>query len=880
MQDPRVTTFLFTDIEGSTRLWELEPQRMRTAMAMHDALIRSAVEDNRGSIVKMTGDGIHAAFDDPIDALTAAVRLQQALIDPQATGGVALNVRCGVHAGASELRDGDYFGGVVNRAARLMSAANGGQVLLSHAVASGAADRLPDGYTLRDLGNVRLRDLAMPEHVYQLVQRELRSDFPALRSLEATPNNLPRQLTSFVGRDADLREVARLLTCTRLLTLTGTGGLGKTRLSLQVAAEAMDGYPDGVWFVELASLRDDALVPQALAAVVGVKEDPGRPVIEALAKFARDRRLLVILDNCEHLVRGCANLAKALLQAGPHVAILASSRESLHIGGETTYAVPALSLPDRDQSLAPEGLLQCEAVHLFRERAVAAKPSFELTANNAPSVASICRKLDGIPLALELAAARVRTMSIEAIDERLADRFRLLTAGDRTVEPRHQTLRALIDWSYDLLSDRERVLLRRLGVFAGGWTLDAAEAVGAGDGIDRAELLDVMTGLAEKSLVAPQAETDRYRLLETVREYALERLAESGEGDAVRERHLAFYVALAEEARPQLFGSRQVAWLARLEAELENLLAADAWCDSAVGGPELGLRLAYAIKPYWLNRGLLTLGHRVTDEALRRAPARNVARCRGLTGAGQLSYFMGRYDDARRYLEESLAIAREIRDTRTVAAVLQPLGMACLGQGDGATALLHLGEGLSLAENLGNKREIAAAMIALAQLYRMQGKPDSAEPLYQKALALARDLQDREVIAIALLNLAMVAVAQGLDERARGLLLDVHAIAAEIGSRAAGQCVLDVCAALAAERAQWDCAARLFGAAEVQAEQTGLRRDPADEAFIAPMLAKSRVAFGNAAFNAAEDAGRALSYEQAMEFARAWLDARQVDAPP
>jgi predicted ATPase/class 3 adenylate cyclase len=877
--DAAVTTFLFTDVEGSTRLWEIEPQRMHSAMAMHDALIRSAVEDNRGTIVKMTGDGTHAVFDDPADALIAALRLQRAITDKRATGGIALSVRCGLHAGATERRDGDYFGVVVNRAARLMNAANGGQVLLSHAVASSAANRLPAGLTLRDLGNVRLRDLAMPEHVYQLVHPDLRSEFPALRSLEATPNNLPRQLTSFVGRDTDLREVARLLLGTRLLTLTGTGGLGKTRLSLQVAADAMDGYPDGVWFVELASLRDDALVAQAVAAVVGVKEDAGRPVIEALAKFVRDRRLLVILDNCEHLVRGCASVAKTLLQAGAHVTILASSRESLHVGGEATYAVPALSLPDREPAPAPQRLLQSEAVRLFADRATAAKASFELTASNAVAVASICRKLDGIPLALELAAARVRTMSVEAIDERLADRFRLLTAGDRTVEPRHQTLRALIDWSFDLLSDRERVLLRRLAVFAGGWTIDAAEAVGADGGLEPADVLDVLTGLAEKSLVVPQAESDRYRLLETVREYALERLAESGEGDAVRARHLAFYVALAEQARPKLFGSEQVTWLARLDAELENLLAAHGWCASAVDGPELGLRLAYAIKPYWLNRGLLTLGHRVTDEALRLSPARNVARCRGLTGAGQLSYFMGRYEDARRYLEESLGVARDIGDARTVAAVLQPLGMACLGQGDIDTARRHLEEGFSLARGLGNKREITAATNALAQLHRTLGEPDAAEPLYESALALARDLGDREYVALVMLNLAMVAVARGSTERARSLLVDVHSIGEEIGSKAVGQCMLDVCAGLASYRTEWACAARFFGAAEVQAEHTGLRRDPADEVFVAPLIAKARDGLGAAAFAAAEQSGRGLSYEQAMAAACCWLDGPAPNAP-
>ena len=866
-----VTTFLFTDIEGSSRLWDREPERMRAALARHDTIARSIVEQGGGAIVKMTGDGIYAVFSDPADAVAAGLRLQQALVDPDATGGVALRVRTGIHAGVCERRDGDFFGTVVNRAARIMSVAHGGQVLVSLAVASLAADRLPAGVTLRDLGPIRLRDLEMSEHVYQLVHPDLRSDFPALRSVDATSNNLPRLLTSFIGREGELREVASLLKQTRLLTLTGMGGLGKTRLSLQAAADALDDYPDGVWFVELASLRNEALVPQAVAVVLGIKEDAGRPVVEALTKYVRDRRLLLILDNCEHLVQGCASLAKALLQGGPQLTVLATSRENMHVAGETTYAVPALSVPGRDPSNDLDALKRCEAIRLFVERATAARPTFELTTRNALSVAAICRRLDGIPLALELAAARVRTLSVDSIAERLANRFHLLTGGDRTGVPHHQTLRELIDWSHDLLSDPERVLLRRLAVFAGGWTLDAAEAVGGGDDLGQGVVLDVLTRLVEKSLVTFSADGERYRMLETVREYADEKLKAS-ERDAARTRHVEFYVAFAEKARPGLLGPEQKAWLGRLDIELENLLAAHAWCDRVDGGAELGLRLAYAVKPYWLNRGLLALGHRLADEALQREPARSFARCRGLTDAGQLSYFMGRYHEARRYLEESLAIARELGDTKKVAAVLQPLGMACLGQGDTVRARVHLSEGLGLAEELGNKREIAAAMNALAQLHRMTGNADAAEPLYEKALAVARDLQDREVVAIALLNLAMIAIAVGSAKRAQILLLEVHAIAQEIGSRAAAQSMLDVCAGLAAYRGEWDCAARFYGAAEAQTEQTGLHRDPADDAFLAPWIAKARAGCGTDAFAAAEAAGRALSYEEATTAAHVWLE--------
>jgi predicted ATPase/class 3 adenylate cyclase len=869
-----VTTFLFTDIEGSTGLWERDQQRMELALACHDAIVRAAVEDNHGVIVKMSGDGAHAAFDDPVDALGAALQLQQGLADPRATHAIPLLVRCGLHAGVTERRDGDFFGTAVNRSARIMSVAHGGQTLLSEAVATLIGERLPPGVMLRDVGAVRLRGLASPERVFQLLHPSLRQDFPSLRSLESTPNNLPQQLSSFVGREREVVEIRKLLGETRLLTLVGAGGLGKTRLTLQVAAAVLDAYPDGVWFVELAPLSDARLVPQAVASVLGVTEEAGRPVIEALIKLAADRRLLLILDNCEHLVDACADLARRLLQAAPHLEILASSREPLRMAGETICPVPALATPDLLQPVTVEGLERFEAVRLFVERAAAAQPSFRLTTQNAGAVADICRRLDGIPLALELAAARARTLSVESIAARLGDRFTLLVGGDRTALPRQQTLRALIDWSHELLSERERLLFRRLAVFAGGWTLEATEAIGTGDDVMETDVLSLLTGLVEKSLVEFDADGARYRLLETVRQYALERLEESSEDAQTRRRHLAVYLALAEKARPQLFGHEQGVWLTRLDLERENLLAAHEWCDRAQDGAGAGLRLVFSLKPYWINRGLLGLGQRITADALARAGAQepNAARSRGLTDAGQLAFYMGRYGEAKKYLDESLAIARQLGDRGRIAKVLQPLGMVLLGQGDLPAARGHLEEAVAMARDLGDRRELAAALNALAQLTRTEGALEAAEPLYENVVALARELGDRESIAIGLLNLAMVAIGRGAEERATQMLLDVLAIAGEIGSKAAGQSALDVAAGLAALRQKWESAARFFGASEAQTGETGLHRDPADEAFLAPLIAKTQAALGSAAFGAAEGAGRALSYEAAIADARGWLE--------
>ena len=874
-----ITTFLFTDIEGSTRLWEREPERMSVALASHDALARAAIERHHGTVVKTTGDGIHAAFDDPVDALCATLDLQRSIADPAATGGVALLLRCGLHAGVVERRDNDYFGRAVNRAARIMTAAHGGQVLLSQAVATLVSERLPDRVALRDLGSVRLRDLADQEHLFQVLHPQLRADFPALRTLEATPNNLPQQITSFIGRERELAEARELLGKARLLTLVGAGGLGKTRLSLQLAADAIDDFPDGVWFVELAPLSDPDRVPQALASVLGVKEDPGRPAIEAILRHVHDRGLLVILDNCEHLAVACAELSVRLLKAAPRVKVLASSREQLRVAGEALFQVPPLAVPAGDGEITLAALTQYESVHLFVDRALAANQAFHVTEQNAAAVAEICRRLDGMPLALELAAARVRSLSVERIAERLGDRLRLLTGGDRTALPRQQTLRALIDWSFDLLPEAERALLRRLAVFAGGWTLEAAEEVASGSGIPKASVLDLLSRLVEKSLVEIDADGERYRLLETIRQYAQEKLDESGEQSEIRARHLAHYFALAEKARPELVGRDQAVWLLRLDVERENLLTAHAWCDRAEDGGETGLRLVQAIKQYLVNRGLWALRHAMTVEALARrgAQARNSARCTGLFNAGQGCCFMGRYAEAAPYLDESLAIARELGDRWRIGGALQLLGLASLAQGDLANARRHLEEGLAVARETGSKYEIAAATNGLAQLYRVEGALDAAEPLFEAVLAMARELGDREVVAVALLNLAMVAIARGSATRARAMLLDVHAIVEEIGSRPAGQSVLEVSAGLAAMREEWVRAARYFGAAERQAVQTGLRRDPADEAFLSAMIARARAALAAELFTAAKSEGGALPYEAALADARTWLQANAFD---
>jgi predicted ATPase/class 3 adenylate cyclase len=874
-RDPSaVTTFLFTDIEDSTRLWEQDAARMGPALASHDAICRAAAQAHRGRVVKMTGDGMHSAFDDPLDAVAATLDLQQALADPAATNGVALRVRCGLHVGFVERRDNDYFGSAVNRAARIMSAAYGGQILLSGAVAALVEGRLPPGVGLRDLGLVRLRDLASPERMYQVTHVGLRAEFPPLRSLEGTPNNLPQQVTSFIGRESESAEVKAMLAGNRLVTLLGVGGIGKSRLSLQVAADVLDDYPDGVWFVELAPIADEVRVPQVVATVLGVSEEAGKPLVDVLVRALRHRRLLLVLDNCEHLAAACADLVARLLQSGPHVKVLASSREPLNLRGEITYPVPAMGLPDRSNRTTSTPT-QFEAVRLFAERAAGVDPAFEITLRNADIVVDICRRLDGIPLAIELAAARVRGLSVEQISARLDDRFRLLVRGDRTALPRQQTLRALIDWSYDLLDERERALFRRLSVFAGGWTLEAAEAVCAEGDVDAGDVLDVQSQLVDKSLVVLDSERARYAFLDTVRQYAAERLTESTDGDGARSRHLAFYLQLAEKAAAELLGSGHAGALQRLDVELENILAAHGGCQGSADAVEHGYRLAYSMKHYWFMRGLLNLGHRVTVEAVsRRSRATtDIARCKTLWAAGQICSRMGRYAEAQGFLEEGLSGARGLDDRQMVAAVLNTLAWVSLGRGDRATARSHCEEALDMARRSGNKRQIASASNALAQVHRLNGDLESAAQLYEQFVLLARELHDSEGIAVGLLNLAMVAISHGFTERARALLLEVFAIAVETGSKLTVQSALEVSAGLAAASREWERAARFYGVAESQTGITGAQRDPADAAFLDPLIAQARRELGDQGFDKAKASGLALPSDEAVASARAWLAA-------
>jgi predicted ATPase/DNA-binding SARP family transcriptional activator len=574
-----VLTFLLTDIAQSTRLWEADPDAMTTALAGHDQLIARAVTANAGHLLKTRGEGdsTFSVFASVSHAAAAVIEIQQTITADTPDEGVALQVRASMHTGEAELRDGDYFGSAVNRAARLRAIAHGGQVLCSQATARVLEDRLPDGASLRGLGSHRLQDLARPEAVYQLCHPALAMNFPPLQSLEALPHNLPVQLTSFVGREQEIAQLTDLLRDQRLVTLTGAAGSGKTRLALQTSARVLTNYPDGVWLVELAGVLDSSAVVEAAASAMSVSQQPGETLVDAVLSFLRSKNLLMILDNCEHLLSGAARLAEEVLGTASGVRLLATSREPLGIRGERVLGVPSLQVPVDDGDFGAVG--DADAVKLFVDRAHAARSGFSLTPDNSAAVAQLCRRLDGIPLAIELAAARVRSMAPGDIAARLDQRFRLLTGSAHSAVNRHQTLRAAIDWSYDLLDEDERELLGRLWVCAGGFDLAAAEAIGSGGTLDAIEVDQVLSRLVDKSLVTAEERGDsmRYRMFETIRAYASERIDDAQRAEAIRRRHADHYAAFASEASKGLKGPAELFWLHRTEEELDNLRAVVAW---------------------------------------------------------------------------------------------------------------------------------------------------------------------------------------------------------------------------------------------------------------------------------------------------------------
>jgi predicted ATPase/class 3 adenylate cyclase len=840
-------TFLFTDIAGSTQLWEQHPAAMPTILARHDAILRQQIEAHGGYVFKTIGDAFCAAFTSAQDALAAALDAQRALqAEPWSNtqsaiynlqSAIDLHVRMALHTGVAEARDGDYFGPPLNRVARLLAAGHGGQVLLSHATTELLRDQLPPEVELRDLGLRRLKDLTRPEQVCQVIASGLPSDFPPLRTLDAHLHNLPAQTTAFIGREREIEGVCELLrrSDVRLVTLTGPGGAGKTRLSLQAAEllataevprplprrqERGSGgeglFPNGVWFVALAPISDPGLVASTIAQAFGVREAGGRPILDSLKDNLREKQIVLLLDNFEQVV-DAAPLVAELLAVAPGLKVLVTSRAPLHLSGEREFAVPPLALPpqeprtkNQEPGLAQdtvldsrfsvlssvEELTQYEAVRLFIERAQAVKADFAVTNANARAVAEICHRLDGLPLAIELAAKRVKLLSPQALLAQLEHRLHVLTGGARDLPARQQTIRNTIDWSYNLLDAAEQALFARLGVFVGGFALEAAEAVLGAEGRGLSEesmapvlspqssALDGLASLLDKSLLQHTEGLDdepRFTMLETIREYALERLAASGEEDQIRQRQADYYLALAEAAERELRRTQEDKWSRRWETERDNLRAALRWYAGHRETAQLA-RLAIAIWWFWEIRGHWSEGRNWFEQALANgALLSTVLRARTLFGAGWLTCRLSDFTLAHELLDESLALFRGVGDTRGIADALIGLSHVAYGENDYARAQAFCTEGLALSRELGDKSLITLALDQLGFVLYIQGDLAAARTMSEENLELCRELGIGVGIATALSNLGAIAVGEGEYTRAALLAEESLALFRKLG---------------------------------------------------------------------------------------------------
>jgi predicted ATPase/class 3 adenylate cyclase len=921
-------TFLFTDIEGSTKRWEQQREVMSRVLACHDNILRQVIEGHGGYVFKTVGDAFCAAFPTPRSALEAAQAAQRRLHEEHEELS-DLKVRMALHTGMTEERDGDYFGPTLNRVARLMSAGHGGQVLLSQAVCDLVRDDLPSSMELRDLGEHGLKDLTRREHIFQVVAPGLASEFPPLHTPDNRPNNLPRQATALVGREQETGKVLALLRRldVALVTLTGAGGTGKTRLSLQVGAEALDDFPDGVWFVELASLTDHNFVVSTIAKALGVSEAAGKPLVDTLIEYLRDKELLLVLDNFEHLL-DASRLVALILKTAPRVKVLATSRVRLNIYGEHEYGVPPLSLPTEGvwrstllaRPVSLETLTQYEAVRLFIERAQAARADFQMTIDNAPAVAEICVRLDGLPLAIELAAARVKVLPPQALLSRLEHRLKLLTGGTVDLPVRQQTLRDTLEWSYDLLNDEERKLFRRLAVFVGGRTLEAIEAVCNAEDDLGIDLLDGVQSLIDKSLLRQEEGVGgepRFVMLETIHEYARDKLEESGEARVLAKEHAAYFLRLAEEAEPHLTSAKQQEWLLRLEEEHDNLRATLGWA-LARGEAETALRLGWSLSHFWQFLGYLSEGRKWLEGALQLPGAQQhaLARALALVGAGYLAWrqhdfaaaiaysrqsaaiwrqlqargesgpevvrglagaraiegisstFLG--DEAgRARSEEALVLLRQADDKGGLAGALVVLGLGqvAIAQADYAAARAVLEEGVGLFRQWGDTWGLAQALNSLGDIARIEGNYARAEVLYEETLMLHRRLDSRADFPASLHNLGYATLGVGNARRAAAFFVEALKLYVDLKDQAGVVECLAGLAGVAGAEHQPERAARLFGAAEALREALNAPLWPAERADSERNKATARAQLSEEEFEKAWAEGQAMNMEQAIEYA-------------
>ena len=920
-------TFLFTDIEGSTKLAQEHPDEMPALLARHNEIMHQRMEAREGFVFQIIGDAFCVAFHDPRAALSAALDAQRAL-QKEGWSPAQIKVRMGIHTGPAQLRgvdakEGSYSGyATMALTQRIMSAGHGGQILLSEATRDLVEDRLPDQAELRDMGGRRLKGILHTERIHQLTVPDLPSEFPPLNTLESYNHNLPSQLTSFIGRRKELDEIKNLVTAHRIVTLTGSGGAGKTRLSLQVGTDCLGQFSNGVWFAGLAPVTDPALIPQTLLAVFNLREGVHRSALEVLTDHLRPKEVLLILDNCEHLIQACAQISESLLHACTKLKILATSREALGIAGETPYRVPSLKTPEPNRLPSLEDLMDVDSIRLFVERATAARPDFALTKDNASFIAQTCSRLDGIPLAIELAAARVKVLTPEQIASRLDDRFHLLTGGSRTALPRQQTLRAMIDWSYSLLTEQEKTIFRRLAVFIGGWTLEAAESVCADEepgGILPHDILDLLTRLVDKSLVTTEdvmGET-RYRRLETIRQYSREKFLETDEVESIRNWHLNFFVRLAEAAENGLKGRDQDIWGNRMAAEQDNLRAAMDW--GLRRNPHSALRIAGAANLFWTAGGYSAEGYRWTQEALEQsgrvsAPngitpeERTVARAKALRGLTRLYLSLGDNANAKRVAEESVALYRQTQDQRGLAFALVILAYPLEFLGERTLAEEVLRESNSIARAEGDTYVLCRSLNLLGRItIDLYHALEKSKRYVEEAYLLAREagLRYQEAQSLEILgfiasdsndfpeariyfkesvrvyeevgaafnvileksNLAHLERRVGNHNSALDYYRETILAFRDMGQSGAVSHQLECFGFIAIEQGQLDRALQLFAAASALREKAGTTMRPEEKAYFDQQLMRLRDKMESPTFERIWSRGQVLSMDHAIALA-------------
>jgi len=868
-------TFFFSDIEGSTRLIQQLGERYPDVLLAHHSVLREALAANGGHELRTEGDSFFIVFGSALQACVGAAAVQKALHAHQWPEGGAVRVRIGVHTGEATLVGNEYLGLDVHRAARVAAAGHGGQVLVSETTRALVDHALPTGLRLKDLGVHRLKDLAQPEHLFQLTVEGLPADFPPLKTLETTPNNLPTQLTSFIGRDDQVREAQQLLERSRLLTLTGPGGTGKTRLSLQIAAGVLDQFRDGVYFVPLSAIHDPELVPSAIARALAISTTGSRRPIEALLDNLREKQTLLVLDNFEQVLEATP-ITTQLLEGSAGLRVLVTSRIALRVSGEQEFPVPPLALPDLKALPGLAALSQFEAVRLFIERAVAVKPDFQATNENAPAIAGICERVDGLPLAIELAAARVKLFSPQALLSRLEKSLSALGSGTRDAPARQQTLLGAILWSYDMLDAGARRLLARVSVFARGGNLEQLEPVCGPVEDVGGDVLGGLDWLAEQSLLRrlPDFDEPRFLMLQTIRDFAMERLEESGEAHAIRDRHLAAFIALAQQAQPHLFGPRRKEWLDRLEEDHDNLRAALDWAVASKDA-RTAMELSAGMWRFWQMRGHLHEGRRRMNDVLALPNSGDfpTERLAALEAAGGLAYWQADMPVAQRFYDECLDLTRMQGDDRALANALYNAAFPrVISRESIAEAKPMLAEALPLFRKIGDQTGEARVLWGTGNAFFFAKEYAEAVPVLEEAVALNRKLDDRFGLGWSIHTLGLVKFNLGDLERARACWHEAIHLFAAAGDVPGMVLQLDNLSALARQDGDFQRAGRLWAAASAHqiSSGTGLGR----------LLREEEGRTGREGLNDDEAAralaeGQAMSLEQAVAYATQTSPAQQ-----